>query len=172
MAFDPKFDSNKPSSDRSDVDRMRRSLGVNAPSQNHRRRFAQEGDVPVEVRGRRDADRETAEIMARSEREAREQAERALAAFQATIRNLQTQLAHAEMALTEARDAASRAEHRANTLETTMGELGAAVAKAEEQLAKETAKRRTTEARLGHERHTGDLAAVTARRRMTNGRIE
>jgi hypothetical protein len=81
-----------------------------------RRRFAQDGEVPVTVlHGRRDhpADApvnrlEAAETVGAAERAAREQAERALAEAQATIHDLQTKLGHASLAQTELQAAARR----------------------------------------------------------------
>jgi hypothetical protein len=81
-----------------------------------RRRFAQDGEVPVTVlHGRRDhpADApvnrlEAAETVAAAERAARELAERALAEAQATIHDLQTKLGHASLAETELQTAARR----------------------------------------------------------------
>jgi hypothetical protein len=81
-----------------------------------RRRFAQDGEVPVTVlNGRRDhpADAplnrlEVAENAAAAERAAREKAERALAEAQARIHDLQTKLGHASLVQTELQAAARR----------------------------------------------------------------
>jgi hypothetical protein len=81
-----------------------------------RRRFAQDGEVPVTVlHGRRDhpvdapVNRlEAAETAAAAERAAREQADRALAEAQATIHDLQTKLGHASLAQTELQATARR----------------------------------------------------------------
>jgi hypothetical protein len=81
-----------------------------------RRRFAQDGEVPVTVvHGRRDhpvdapVNRlEAAETVAAAERTGREQAERALAEAQATIHDLRTKLGHASLAQTELQAAARR----------------------------------------------------------------
>jgi ClpP class serine protease len=88
---------------------MRRALGLGAASHGHNRRFAKEGEVPVVVlRNRRDGEREAAEATSKAEQDARERAEHALAAARDTIRNLQTKLAHSELALDEAREALGR----------------------------------------------------------------
>jgi hypothetical protein len=87
-------------------------FGARAP----RRRFAQDGEVPVTVlNGRRDhpADApvnrlEAAETAVAAERARREQAERALAEAQAMIHDLQTKLGHASLAQTEWQAAARR----------------------------------------------------------------
>jgi hypothetical protein len=88
----------------------------------HKRRFVQDGEVPVTVlHGRREhaADAptnrlEAAETAAASEHSAREKAERALAEAQALIHDLQTKLGHANLARTELQEAARR-EHEAMT---------------------------------------------------------
>ncbi|MBV8536175.1 MAG: hypothetical protein JO128_11320, partial [Alphaproteobacteria bacterium] len=78
-----------------------------------KRRFVQDGEVPVTVvHGRRelgpDANAapvnrvEAAEALAKAERSAREQAERALQDAQAVIHDLQTKQGHSELARTEA----------------------------------------------------------------------
>jgi hypothetical protein len=95
-----------------------------------RRRFAQDGEVPVTVlHGRRDhpADApvnrlEAAETVAAAERTAREQAERALAEAQATIHDLQTKLGHASLAQTELQAAARRDQ---DAIAAVQAELGA-----------------------------------------------
>jgi hypothetical protein len=82
----------------------------------HRRRFAQDGEVPVTMlNGRRDHPADTpvsrlevAETTAAAERSAREKAERALAEAQATIHDLQTKLGHASLVQTELHAAARR----------------------------------------------------------------
>jgi hypothetical protein len=87
------------------------------------RRFVKDGEVPVVVV--HSASREgndgtapvnriaAAEQAARAERNAREQAERALAEAQATVQHLRTQLAHAEMAHREALAGERRAREQA-----------------------------------------------------------
>ena len=92
-----------------------------------KRRFVQDGEVPVFVmQGRRGSGGqieprlasnsspvnrlEVAETALRTEREAREKAERILGEAQASVRELQTALGHAVLARDEARHAAQRAE--------------------------------------------------------------
>ncbi len=97
---------------------MRRALGLErrpAPAQSidshshprHRHRFVKDGEVPV-VMVQSHADPSAAprpdpatQLLA-EERAARERSERALAAAQATIRDLQTKLAHVTLARDEA----------------------------------------------------------------------
>ncbi len=104
---------------------MRQALGLrNGPSaggqvpqrreaEQRGRRFVKDGEVPVVVvnSGSRDLNGDgpqpvnriaAAEAMARHERNARENAERALAEAQATVQHLRTQMAHTEMAHREA----------------------------------------------------------------------
>ncbi len=120
MTFDQTSNSSRPNADLEH--RMRRTLGVHAPNQGQRRRFAQDGDVQVVVNNRRDAERDAGEAAIQAEREARQQAERLLTAAQATIRDLQTKLAHAEMSLSETREAVHRSDLRVKALEATRGE--------------------------------------------------
>ena len=112
--------------------RMRQALGLrNGPSaggqvpqrreaEQRGRRFVKDGEVPVVVVSSSSRDDATgpvnriaaAEHAARSERHAREQAERALSDAHNTIQQLRTQLVHAEMAHREAL-AAERATREA-----------------------------------------------------------
>jgi hypothetical protein len=110
-----------------------------------RRRFAQDGEVPVTVlNGRRDhpADApvnrlEAAETAVAAERAAREQAERALAEAHATIHDLQTKLGHASLAQTELQAVARRDQEAIAALQaelTATSERVAAMDAAREQL--------------------------------------
>lgn len=139
---------------------MRQALGLrNGPSgpavpqrreaEQRGRRFVKDGEVPVVVvHSSRDSGGDgaapvnriaAAETLARSERTAREQAERALAEAQATIQNLRTQLVHGEMAHREALAAERRAREAA---ETALGEANEARAAAEARAAESTYIRR------------------------------
>jgi hypothetical protein len=111
----------------------------------HKRRFAQDGEVPVTVlHGRRDhpADApvnrlEAAETVAAAEHAGREQAERALAEAQATIHDLQTTLGHASLAQTELQAAARRDQDAIAAVQVELGatcERLATVAAAREKL--------------------------------------
>jgi hypothetical protein len=128
-----------PATDAADAseERMREALGlgkrsesVTHPQQNHtphtsdptrvRRRFAQDGDVPVVVLGRsREAEAAqesrvaTLETKLQEERAARQTAERTVESCQATIQSLRTKLAHSEMAIDEARAAERQARAEA-----------------------------------------------------------
>jgi hypothetical protein len=138
MTFDQTSNSSRPNAENADLEhRMRRTLGVHAPNQGQRRRFAQEGDVPVVINNRRDAERDAGEAAMQKEREARQQAERLLTAAQATIRDLQTKLAHAEMSLSETREAVHRSDQRVKALEATRPEQRPVDEVAEHQKAKE-----------------------------------
>jgi hypothetical protein len=110
-----------------------------------RRRFAQDGEVPVTVlHGRRDhpADApvnrlEAAETAVAAERAVREQAERALAEAQATIHDLQTKLGHASLAQAELQAVARRDQEAIAALQaelTATSELLATMDAAREQL--------------------------------------
>ncbi len=128
-----------PATDASDAseERMREALGLGKrsesvahPQQNHtphtsdptrvRRRFAQDGDVPVVVLGRSreaEAGQESRlaalETKLQEERAARQTAERTVESCQATIQSLRTKLAHSEMAIDEARAAERQARAEA-----------------------------------------------------------
>lgn len=121
----------------------------------HKRRFVRDGEVPVVVvRREQGSDAganhraasvgapptnrvEQAEAALRTERDARERAERALIEAQATIRDLQTKVGHAGLARDEASDAAHRAEAERHALEHAL-ELAESALQTE-RLARETA---------------------------------
>ena len=127
--------------------RMRQALGLrNGPSgpgvpqrreaEQRGRRFVKDGEVPVVVvHSSRDSGGDgaapvnriaAAETLARNERTAREQAERALAEAQATIQHLRTQLVHGEMAHREALAAERRGREAAETALSEANEARAA----------------------------------------------
>ena len=150
MSYDPHSKSAPRDQETSDLERsMRRTLGVGTPSNAHRRRFAQDGDVPVVVvRGRRDDNREAAETALQSEREARGQVERNLAAAQVTIRDLQTKLAHMEMSQAELRQSFDRLGAEKQSLEMSLATEVAARQETEARLAQESADRQELERQL------------------------
>ncbi len=106
-------------------------------SQGHRRRFVQDGDVPVTV-VRRDIAADTSNRLAASgpsssrlqrvetalaaETAARERAERQLSEAQAQIRDLQTKNGHAELARAEAADLVRREREALTELRASIGE--------------------------------------------------
>lgn len=106
-------------------------------SQTHRRRFVQDGDVPVTV-VRRDIAPDQASRMAAtgpsssrlqrietalaSETAARERAERHLSEAQAQIRDLQTKHGHAELARAEATELVRRERETLTELRASLGE--------------------------------------------------
>lgn len=124
-------------------EKMRRALGLSGHGspQPHRavpdlhrpkRRFVADGEVPVTVlpgSGRRQESEEAGRLEA--ERQAREAAERGLSEAQATIRDLQTRLRHAEMALSEVKAATTAERMRADQAETSLREAEARFAKQE-----------------------------------------
>jgi hypothetical protein len=117
--------------------RMRQALGLrNGPNggqvpqrregEQRGRRFVKDGEVPVVVvnSGSREGALEgtvpvnrvtAAETTARNERNAREQAERALAEAQIVVQHLRTQLAHADMAHRETLNAERNARQKAES---------------------------------------------------------
>ena len=117
---------------------MRRALGLcgNAKLQpsrpsartadrHQRRHFAGEGEVPVVMVGRKDQPSDTppslgapsvTETLLRSEREARQRAERALSEAKVSERDLQTRLGHALLERDEARFAGSRLDGEKSVL--------------------------------------------------------
>jgi hypothetical protein len=115
-------------------DRMRQALGLRGDQSNERpaqrreqerrtRRFVKDGEVPVVVLspsrehgpdGPAPVNRiAAAEAALRSERTARERAERALRETQATLQHIQTKLAHADLAHSEALAAERRGREQA-----------------------------------------------------------
>jgi len=150
MSHDPRSKPAMRDQETSDLERsMRRTLGVGTPSAGHRRRFAQDGDVPVVVvRGRRDDGREAAESAMQSEREARGQAERSLAAAHATIRDLQTKLAHVEMSQAELRRSVDRLGAERQSLEISLAAEANAHKETEARLEQATADRQELERQL------------------------
>lgn len=140
--------------------------------QGHKRRFVQDGEVPVTVvSGRRDGPAEStphrgpsvgpapsrleaAEAALAHETAARHQAERALTEAHATVHDLQTKLGHAELARTEAADGLSREREATATLRAALREC-------QERLrAAETA--RTAAERAAHGRGSMRVAAERA----------
>jgi hypothetical protein len=120
-------------------EKMRRALGLTedgsvqphraqAEPSRYKRKFVSEGEVPVTVlppSGRRQSHEEYQRLAA--ERHAREVAERAAAEAQLMVRDLQTRLAHAEIAAAEAQGALAAERHRA-------GEALAALHSAEQKI--------------------------------------
>jgi hypothetical protein len=137
----------------------------------HKRRFAQDGEVPVTVlNGRRTSPTdapvnrlEAVETAVAAERAARERAERARAEAQATIHDLQTKLGHANLTQTDLQTAAQRDQDAAIA---ALAELRAT----NERLAATEAVRETLQQRLSaveaecHEARTARRQADRARR--------
>jgi hypothetical protein len=112
----------------------------------HRRRFVQDGDVPVTVL-RRDAAPghdtpataaqptssrlQRTEAALAAETAARAQAERVLAEAQAAIRDLQTKIGHADLAKNEAVDALRRERETASVLRQELDAIKAELAQAQ-----------------------------------------
>jgi hypothetical protein len=117
-------------------DRMRQALGLRGDRSNERptprrqplrgpHRFVKDGEIPVEVLspsreqgpgGPAPVNRiAAAEAALRSERVARERAERSLRQTQATLQQVQTKLAHADLAHSEALAAERRGREQAET---------------------------------------------------------
>jgi hypothetical protein len=98
----------------------------------HRRRFAQDGDIPTTFlrrdtgeEGQAPSRLEAAEAALTHETTARERAERALQEAQAHIHDLQTKLGHAELARQEALQAAERERQATAALRSEMVALRA-----------------------------------------------
>ncbi len=116
----------------------------------HRRRFVQDGDVPVTVLRREPGSEapgnravaptaapsnsrlQRTEAALAAETAARDRAERALAEVQATARDLQTKIGHAELAKTEAIDALRRERETIAGIRAEIEALGARVQQAED----------------------------------------
>lgn len=144
---------------------MRRALGVGSEHHRHKRHFAKDGDVEVVVlrtHTQTSPVGENAQLLA--ERDRRADAERALTAAQATIRDLQTKLAHLEMAQEELRAALRQSAPRIQELEAAVAEQAAGRAEAEARLAGEVAASRKIRQQLTDLRRKvrveGDASAV------------
>lgn len=138
----------------------------------HRRRFVQDGDIPVTV-VRRDNGVDPAagpsssrlqrtEAALAAETAARAQAERALAEAGAQNRELQTKYGHAELIRVEATDALKRERDTIITLREAVESLQVQVRDAEERSAATGAALEQTREALAHERS----ARKTAERAM------
>jgi len=152
--------------DRSDG--PQRSMDRYAPG-GHRRRFVQDGDVPVTI-VRRDgnpdplANRPAAQVPPSQSRlqrteaalavetAARDRAERALADAQAIIRDLQTKIGHAELAKNEALEAARREREAHATLQAAHDDHERQLAEADEHVKAAEQALETAEATLFDER--------------------
>lgn len=147
----------------------------------HKRRFVHDGEVPVTmVGGRRDGQSEAAphrgapapgptrleaaEAALTNEASARHQAERALADAQATIRDLQTKLGHAELARIEAVDGQHRAQQDIIALRAELHACEERVRLAE------VARRGPRRVEAGVNAADADPAAVAAQRRPSSQR--
>lgn len=148
----------------------------------HRRRFVQDGDIPVTVLRREPAHEAPAhrgvaaaaalptssrlqrtEAALAAETMAREKAERALLEIQAVARDLQTKIGHAELARNEAiealrreREAIAQAKADAQSWEERLEEIRAQVTAAEEAA-------RESEEQLSEERHARKAAEKALR---------
>lgn len=128
----PQSEQPRPNSDRPANDRAT----TNGHSNGHRHRFVQDGEVPV-VLAKHSGPGGVAALVARGtnapngtnrvaalsadlgmERAARERAERALSQAQAHVRDLQTKVAHAELARSEAVEAARVLQDRMTAMRT------------------------------------------------------
>jgi hypothetical protein len=104
----------------------------------HRRRFVQDGDVPVTVLRRNPAAEphlsrlQQVETQLATETAARTQAERALAEAQSQIRDLQTKFGHAELAKNEALEAGRRHGETVTELRSEVARQAALRLEAEE----------------------------------------
>jgi len=140
----------------------------------HKRRFVQDGEVPVTVlnSNRREhaaeaggSRLEAAEAAVAMQQAARERAERALAEAQAIIHDLQTKLGHAQLAKTELQDAAQHDQETIIALRQELRAMNERVEAADaacEQLQRQVAE---LEAKLEQEqaaRHEAELARADA----------
>lgn len=152
----------------------------------HRRRFVQDGDVQVQVVRRDSPDGgvnrptlaaptssrlQRVEAALAAETVAREKAERALADLQATLRDLQTKIGHAELAKNEAVETLRREREAMSTLRQSAAERDQILAEATERA--EAAEDEAAEARraLAQERQAR-TAAERALKDAVNAREE
>jgi hypothetical protein len=155
------------------VDMMPRPMDRFTPAGGHKRRFVQDGEVPVTlvhglVAGRRDSPEagtargaamptnrlEVAEQALASEIALREKVERALQEAQASVHDLRTKLGHAQLAQREATDALHREQEN-------MVALREALRQAEERAAAATAAQAAAEIALAGVQHKRAARVVT-----------
>jgi hypothetical protein len=150
------------------------------PSDRRKRRFVQDGEVPViMVQGRRDHAGEAAsplgnrlehaESAANAERTTRLRAERSLQEALALVRDLQTKQAHAELASTEALEAARANAAEAESLRAALRDHEERLSAAEAAKAAATEQLATAEAALATERMARNAAERALR--DTAGRV-
>jgi dTMP kinase len=152
----------KPEQDRRPADR--RAFG------GHRRRFVQDGDVPVTVVRRAPAVEpglsrlQQVEAQLVAETAARTQAERALAEAQSQIRDLRTKLAHTELTTNEALETARRDRGILAELKREMAQGATIRHQAEERLQKAEQQVSSLQGAITHERSAHKAADEALRR--------
>ena len=137
----------------------------------HRRRFVQDGDIPVTVLRRDQAHEAPAhrgaaspqgptssrlqrtEAALAAETAARDKAERSLADIQAVAHDLQTKIGHAELAKNEALDALNREREATAQLRAGAGTLAEQLREASEQAQAAEHRAQTFQDQLAEERH-------------------
>ncbi len=147
----------------------------------HRRRFVQDGDIPVTVL-RRDQGHEApphrgvaappaptssrlqrTEAALAAETAAREKAERALAETQSVARDLQTKIGHAELAKTEAIETLRRERESSAQLRSELDALQERVREAEERAQTAEHSANASHEQLAEERHARKTIEKTLR---------
>jgi hypothetical protein len=143
----------------------------------HKRRFVQDGEVPVTVvGGRRDAAAESGasrleavEAALNAEQAARQQAERTLAETQSQLHDVQTKLGHAEIARSELQSALRREQETIAALRTEL--LQAQEERAAVLSAAKAARARPRPPAEDPESETGSDALPSPRRRAGRTRV-
>jgi hypothetical protein len=173
----PQPDQSRSNADRMPNDRPAQNGHTNGHSNGHRHRFVQDGEVPV-VLAKHAGPGGVATLVARGgnaapgtnrvaalsadlgmERAARERAEKGLSQAIATVRDLQTKLAHAELARTEAVEAVRVLQERVVTMRTAHQERAE---RANAELAAERRLREAAEAALQTAQAAAEAAAKDA----------
>lgn len=125
---------------------VRRALGASSPKSAHKRRFGIRTDVEVVVLpGRSKSIRDEDRVELREALKARNKFEQDLTAAHATIRNLQTKVAHLEMCAEELREQHRRASGRIEVLEADLAHQIAAANQAKARLEAEIAAKKATQ---------------------------
>ena len=169
-------DSDRPDQSNRPMDRFGQGGHTASHQGLHRRRFVQDGEVPVTV-VRRDADSVAAagpqssrlqrtEAALAAETVARDRADRALLDAQTQIRDLQTKIGHAELARAEAVEAARRDREAAASLAGSSTASEEQVQALQEQVDSAEQSKRTAQAALAEER-TARKTAERALREAT-----
>ena len=145
---------------------VRRALGASSPTSAHKRRFGTRTDVEVVVRpGSSQNPRYEDRVELHDALKARDKSEQALAAAHATIRNLQTKVAHLEMCADELREQKGHASARIVILEAELAHQVATTKQATARLEAALTARKAAQRNPKAPRHADTLSNAVAPKR-------